>query len=143
MRRRLIAVAIVLLPTAAPAQTAADYTRALSLRDTLPPLVVNQASPGAWIGKTHRFVYRKSVTGGHEFVVFDADTRQKRPAFDHAALADAINKAGARGATALKLPFGEVRFTDNEQAITFAAQNARWTCAIARQGGGEAYSCTK
>ena len=143
MRRRLIAVAIVLLPTAALAQTAADYTRALSLRDTLPPLVVNQASPGAWIGKTHRFVYRKSVTGGHEFVVFDADTRQKRPAFDHAALADAINKAGARGATALTLPFGEVRFTDNEQAITFAAQNARWTCAIARQGGGEAYSCTK
>jgi hypothetical protein len=130
MRRRLIAVAILLLPVSALAQTAADYARALSLRDTLPAMVVNQPGPAMWIRQSHRFVYRKSVKGGHEFVMVDADTRQKSPAFDHAVLADALKKAGMADATALKLGFSEFRFADNEQAITFTAQNARWTCAL-------------
>jgi dipeptidyl aminopeptidase/acylaminoacyl peptidase len=138
MRRCLIALAVLLLPLPSIAQTTADYTRALSLRDTLPAMVVNAPGPAVWIGQTHRFAYRKSVKGGHEFVVFDADTRQKKPAFDHAALADALTKAGASATTSLKLPFSEFRFTDNEQAITFTAQNARWTCTIEA-----AYACTR
>ena len=113
------------------AQTRADYERALALRETLPGLVVNAPGPASWIGDTHRFVYRKSVKDGHQFVVVDAETTLKRPAFDHAAVADALSKGGIRGVTPTRLPFSEVRFTENEQAITFSAQDARWTCTLA------------
>ena len=86
MVRRLIVIllAVLALPSLPlSAQTRADYERALALRDTLPGLVLNAPGPASWIGETHRFVYRKSVKGGHEFVMVDADTQQKRPAFDH------------------------------------------------------------
>ena len=107
---------------------------------------MNAPGPASWIGETHRFVYRKSVKGGHEFVMVDADTQQRRPAFDHARLAEALTKAGIADATALKLPFSEFRFTDDEQAITFTAQDARWTCRVGAEGTDtteRANSCTR
>ena len=50
-----------------------------------------------WVGTTHRFYYRRSLANGFEFVMVDADTQQKQPAFDHARLADvAVARVGPR-----------------------------------------------
>ena len=46
----------------------------------------------------------------------------------------------------MKLPFSEFRFTDDEQAITFTAQDARWTCRVGGEGTDtkeRTDSCTK
>ena len=64
--------------------TADDYQRAAALREKFQNLAVNAPGPATWIGDTSRFWYRKTAPGGNEFVVMDAATLSKKPAFDHA-----------------------------------------------------------
>ena len=144
MNRKLFAVssilliALILCPGVLPAQgTKADYDRAAGLRDKLQGLVVDQPERPAWIGTTHRFWYRKSVKGGSEFVVADAETKTKRPAFDHSRLAASLASAMAEKVDPLKLPFASIAFVDDEKAITFDAGGSRWRCDLA------GYACTK
>jgi dienelactone hydrolase len=132
-----IATAFVLsaLPGAGLAQTpqvtAADYERAQGLREKYEAAAVGMAEPATWIEKTHRFVYRRSVAGGHEFVLVDADTLEKRPAFDHARLAEGLSKATGTAYTALKLPFNTVRFAADEKAVEVRVGPYTATCDLA------------
>jgi hypothetical protein len=151
----------MLLPAVAQAQgTLADYQRAQDLSDTFRGLVVDVPGVANWIGKTHHFWYSKSVKGGTEFVLVDADATTKKPAFDHEKLAAAINVSSGGKFTALTLPFapqaggrggggggirgggggGESRplaFTDQESTIEFGTGGFMYTCTLAD------YKCTK
>jgi hypothetical protein len=91
------------LPVAAQG-TAADYARAIALQDRYENAAIDVAGPPTAIPGTHRFWYRKSVRGGHQFVAVDADTLQKSPAFDHEKLAASLSEATRHPVTALKLP---------------------------------------
>src|ERR1700677_369842 len=71
--------------------TDADYQRANGLREKLQGLAINMPGPITWIGQTDRFWYRKTVAGGHAFVVVDAESLTKTPAFDHEAIARALS----------------------------------------------------
>src|SRR5262245_42640168 len=97
---------LFLLPVFANAQgTLADYERASELRTKLQWLVAGAPDRAYWIEKTSRFWYRKSVKGGYEFVVVDAETLAKRPAFDHekvAAALSAVLPSGEEAITALR-----------------------------------------
>ena len=106
--------------------TQAEYDRAVGLREAYVGVGANLAERANWIGKTPRFWYRKAVKGGNEFVVFDAETLAKKPAFDHARLATALNAATGEKYTALKLPFTTFNFVDNEKAIEFNITDTRW-----------------
>src|SRR5215475_13748911 len=118
---------LLLAPTIIYAQvTQADYERAAKLRDKLQGLAVNVPERANWIGQTTRFWYRKSVKGGNEFVVVDAETLAKRPAFDHEKLAVALSAAASEKYEALKLPFQAITFVDNERALEFAAAGSLW-----------------
>src|SRR5438067_7918079 len=111
-----------LAPGIAMAQgTQADYQRAWSLRESFAGLTVNVPGPANWIGTTSRFWYRKSVRGGHEFVLVDAATQARRPAFDHARLAASLSAAGGQQYKPVTLPFAEFTFADDERAVEFAA----------------------
>src|SRR5499426_1565172 len=90
----------------APAQvTQADYERAAKLRDRLQGLVINAPERANWIGQTSRFWYRKSVKGGAEFVLVNAETLAKSPAFDHEKLAASLSATANEKYTAVTLPF--------------------------------------
>lgn len=118
---------------AIPAQaqgTLNDYQRANSLRDRYQSLAVNIAERANWIEKTSRFWYRKSVKGGNEFVLVDAETLARRPAFDHEKLAASLSTATNEKHAALKLPFRTFSFTDNERAIEFETGESRWKCDL-------------
>src|SRR5687768_9703123 len=93
-RRAAAAVAcgFLLVAPAAAQGTRADYERALGLDDKYRYLTVNVPDPATWVANSSRFYYRKSVKGGHEFVMMDAETRQRTPAFDHQRVADALAK---------------------------------------------------
>src|SRR5215831_7806431 len=106
--------------------TSADYRRAQSLSDKLQGLAVNIPGPVSWIGETHRFWYRKSVAGGNEFVLVDANTLARKPAFDHARLAASLSAASGEKLKAVTLPFSEVTFADMEQAIQFTIAGSMW-----------------
>ncbi len=127
-------LALLFLPALLFAQgTAADYARSRALRDKQQNLTANVPGTANWIGSTSRFWYRKTVKGGAEFVVVDAATQEKRPAFDHAKVAAAL---GGK-ATPISLPFQDFSFVDDEKAISFSAEGANWRCTLAD------YACKK
>ena len=117
--------------------TRADYERANKLRDKFQGLAVNVPERASWIGTTSRFWYRKSVKGGNEFVLVDAETLTKKPAFDHAKLAASLSAAAGEKYTPLTLPFVSIAFVDNEQAMEFAAAGSAWKCSLSD------YACKK
>jgi dipeptidyl aminopeptidase/acylaminoacyl peptidase len=126
-------------PSGADAQvTKADYERAQGLRDRYQYLTVNVPESAAWMVKGNRFYYRKSVEGGFQFVIVDADTLQKQPAFDHDRVAAALSKETGQTQTALRLPFNTFTFSPDGRAIRFTlGQQDRWQCTLAD------YACRK
>ena len=69
---------------------------------------------------------------GFEFVIFDADTRQKQPAFDHhAARRGAVEGLGQGVQAGTALPFQTFTFNDALSAIEMTIAGARWTCTLA------------
>jgi len=140
--RRTIGVALLLIFALAPALTAAqvtnaDYERAMGLRVKLQPLALDIVDRGGWIEKTSRYWYRKSVSGGNEYWIADAASREKAIAFDHAKLAAALAAASGEKVEALSLPFFTITFKDEGKTIEFAGAGARWSCDLAT------YACKK
>lgn len=126
------ACALILLPGDASAQvTRADYDRAQALRGQYEALAVNVPGPPSWLGTTHRFHYRRTRPDGFEFVVMDADTGEKRPAFDHTRLAAALSSASGERYEPSRLPFQTFTFNDALSAIDMTIAGARWTCTLA------------
>ena len=128
---RAAVVVAVLAPAAAFAQgTIDDYRRADQLREQYERLAVNVPGPATWVGDTHRFVYRRSVADGQEFLVFDVETRDKRPAFDHARLAESMSKVAGEVFEPHELPFGAFTFADKETAIEMRVGGFSWRCTL-------------
>jgi len=120
-----------------PQGTATDYQRSGALADRFRDLGINIPGPGHWIGSTTRFWYRKSVKGGGEFVVVDASTLVKGPAFDQDRLAASLSKAAGKQYQPTRLPFEEINYLDNETAISFVAEGFAWRCSL------DSYNCRK
>ena len=129
------ALASTVLPAAAARPAAAqgtleDYRRAADVRQRLDGLTVGVAGAPTWINGTSRFWYRLSVVGGHEFVVVDAETREKTPAFDHAGIAGGLSAATGREYDAVTLPFRAFEYVEDGRAIEVGAAGGRWTCSL-------------
>ncbi|HXE08158.1 MAG TPA: DPP IV N-terminal domain-containing protein [Acidobacteriaceae bacterium] len=150
--------AVCLTATAYAQGTLADYQRAHDLRAKSRDLVVGTPGPAEWIGETNHFWYTKTVKGGTEFVLVDADAGTKKPAFDQEKLAAGISKATGHAYTALKLPFAPqegrpgaaarqnpnaapttapLTFVDDEKSIQFGVNGSMYKCGLAD------YACTK
>jgi dipeptidyl aminopeptidase/acylaminoacyl peptidase len=132
MKRVLFAIVVCLSAVPAGAQgTQADYDRALGLRKKYEALVGNAAETPRWVGRTHKVYYRRMVKDGHDFILADADTKAKAPAFDHAKIAASLSAAAGKTYGALELPFNGFDFVDNDRAIQFVAESATWRCDLA------------
>jgi dipeptidyl aminopeptidase/acylaminoacyl peptidase len=149
MKRAVLTIAMVLSAVPVFAQgTQADYDRALGLRRKFEALVGNSAEAPRWIPRTHKAFYRRTVKGGHDFILVDADAKTKGPAFDQSRIAASLSSATGKTYTALDLPFNAFDFVDGDRAIQFAAESATWRCDVAssvcrkatpaeiQQGGG-------
>lgn len=142
----LAAATVLTLQARTEAQDAgvrADYDRVAALRDRVNNKAVDVIADNAWIDGTTKFWYRKSVPGGSSFVLVDAATGTKAPAFDHTRLAQALGTATGRTLTAVTLPFTTLTFVDAQQTVevvitgTGPATGTRWRCTLA------AYDCTR
>src|ERR1700693_6139093 len=101
--------------------TIADYQRAYGLRAKYQDVALNIAALNiperpTWL-EVNRFWYRKSVPGGHAFVMVDAATHAKSSAFDHEKLAVSLSKAAGAIYTSVTLPFSNVRLVSHDQSI--------------------------
>jgi len=141
MKVRSVAVMITLAFLSALLQaqgTRADYDRARNLRDKYEGLAYNIPERIHWIDSSNRFWYRKSVKGGNQFILVDATTLAKGPAFNHERLAAALSAVVSSGKyTAVTLPFQEFQFADNATAMTFSAAGSTWKCGLVE------YSCNR
>ena len=114
-----------------------DYRRAATVGQRLNGLTVDVAQAPTWISAS-RFWYRKSVKGGNSFVMVDATSGAKTPAFDHARLATALSSATGATYTAVTLPFSEFAWVEQGGgAIDVDAAGSRWQCALSQ------YACTR
>jgi len=153
LRSTLLASGLTLLPTPAAAQgTASDYARSEGLRARIDSLVIDAAEAPIWIGApSNQFIYRKSVQGGSAFMLVDAATLEKRPAFDHdrlaASIAAAVKRPGGPAVTGKSLPLGRLAFVDSGHAIEFTLtprpgetqpDTTRWRCTLADYTCGRA-----
>jgi dipeptidyl aminopeptidase/acylaminoacyl peptidase len=126
-----VALVMVMASRASAQITASDYQRAQSLRQQYEGAALSVPEPPTWVAGTHRFYFRRSVANGFEFVIVDADTRQKQAPFDHARLAAALTTASGRTYTPTRLPFNTFTFNDALSAIEMTINGARWTCTLA------------
>jgi dipeptidyl aminopeptidase/acylaminoacyl peptidase len=132
--------------------TLADYERAQGLRTRFQGLAIHVPGRARWIERTSRFWYTRSVKGGSEFIMVDAPSLVKKPAFDHEKLAASLSAAAEEKYNALELPFTNLTgrtcitdsnspcsltFIDNDRAIQFTAGDSNWRCDLT------SYSCTK
>ncbi|MCL2661529.1 MAG: DPP IV N-terminal domain-containing protein, partial [Acidobacteriaceae bacterium] len=77
--------------------TTSDYAQAERFMSyNVNPLVFHGVEHPQWISDT-RFWYRDRGPDGVTYILVDATTGKKRPAFDHAQLAKALTAAGAKG----------------------------------------------
>jgi dipeptidyl aminopeptidase/acylaminoacyl peptidase len=128
---------LLLIPALLPAQgTKADYDRANALRTKLANSTVDVPGPVTWL-EGDRFYYRKSVKGGNVFVLVDAVSGKRQPAFDHERLAAALATVEKVKYTAITLPLMAFEFTDGEKAILFTAAGSLWKCTLTD------YACSK
>src|SRR5262245_46582186 len=134
IRRSSVVALLFTVATTAPAVTAAqgtaaDYERATTVAERTDGLVVDLPEAPNWVSGS-RFWYRKSVKGGNVFVLVDADSGIKRPAFDHERIAAALGKATGHPVTATTLPFKTITFVDGSVAIDVTVEGATWRCAL-------------
>ncbi|MGH7465383.1 MAG: DPP IV N-terminal domain-containing protein, partial [Longimicrobiales bacterium] len=117
--------------------TLEDYRRAAGLEERLAGLTIDVAQLPTWIGDSNRFWYRKTVRGGHEFVLVDAPSAQQQPAFDHVRLAAALSAAAESTYTGVTLPFSTFTYGPGEESIELDAAGSRWQCTLTE------YRCTR
>lgn len=139
------ALLVSILPTAALGQaervvTADDYAQAERfLGAHTAPLVTGVPSRVAWEPAGH-LTYRVANANGTEYVIVDLDDGTRRAAFDHPRLAEALGAAAEREVDAGDLPFREISFSEDADAVTVTlspsdgqrgdGDASRWTCDL-------------
>jgi len=100
--------------------TRADYDRSFGLAEKARLLPF--AGPATAINKTPRYWYRR----GNEFLIIDATTGTKAPAFDHQKLATALATATGKEVKADRLPFPTLTFNEDNKSIEIVIDEVRY-----------------
>lgn len=129
-RLMLASLSIVFSVAATAAPSPSDYERSLSLRDNWMLLTRDIVFPAQWLPDSHDFVYRKTVEGGFAFIRENADTGERRPAFDQAAIATALTRATSEKYSALQLPFEFFSYAEQGRSIEFEMHYEPWSCNL-------------
>lgn len=119
--------------------TDADYARAEKFMSyNVDRLVYGEVFGGGGRGAAgptwlpgNRFWYRNTTPEGSEFVVVDAATGTRRPAFDQAAVAAALSAATGGHYNAQHLPFMTFVFSRDERSIFVNVHRKHWRCTLA------------
>ena len=90
----VLSLFLAMTPAAHAQGTRADYERADRLRARTVNKVVKVGVRPNWSADGSRFWYRNDLAAGaREFIAVDAERGERKPAFDHAKLAEALSEA--------------------------------------------------
>ncbi len=108
--------------------TEEDYARAERfLAPATYPLVVGGRVDATWLDGD-RFWYPAQTTDGTTFLLVDPARGTREPAFDHAALAEALSEATGDEVTADDLPFRSFEVTDDGIGVDVGERH--WVCDL-------------
>ena len=79
-----------------------------------------------WLGNTDLFHYRRQTKTGVEFVIIDAATGMRKPAFDHKKLADVISKLTKEKVSEENLPIANLQISEDINSIKFDLAGKRY-----------------
>ncbi len=131
----MVLLLAILIPVAAQQQekrilTAEDYARAEKfLQQHTAPLVFGANVRPNWIDEG-LFWYRNDIPEGYEFVLVDAEKKQRKRAFDHEKLARALSEAAGKTYEPFKLPFQSFEFSEDRDALVFTVDSRQYTYDI-------------
>jgi hypothetical protein len=111
------------------ASSASEETLSPQRRGAGPPIrgVYKTRITPHWFQNDTRFWYRNDLREGtKEFILLEAESGTRQPAFDHQQLALALSKAAGETYEAERLPFSEIDFFDASLAIRFDAAGKAW-----------------
>ena len=112
--------------------TAADYERARNLGKLTANKVFRDKVQPHWLPGNRQFWYQvKTGPDTHEFVLVDAVKGERKPAFDHERLADALAKVGVKDVRAGRLPLELLTLKPDEKAAEFRAGGKNWRADLA------------
>lgn len=83
-----------------------------------------------WFGG-HYLWYRLDLAERKEFELVDCDNGQKKPAFDHKRLADALAKTTNGKVDAAHLPFNSIAPSDDLKTVRFTVDGKTWVANLA------------
>ena len=111
--------------------TRSDYERANGLRELFNGKVRAVDIKPHWFKNDSLLWYRNNLPGGgHEFVVVDAEAGKREQAFDHTKLANALSEATEKEVRPDQLPFDNIEFPPDDNAVTFQAEGRIWRCDL-------------
>ena len=127
---RLIVLGLLLATCAAPPArgqgSKADYERAEGLREATRDKVFKTSVRPHWLTGGQRFWYRNDLPDKvREFILVDAAKGERRPAFDHARLAEALGKVLGKPQQASHPLFEQIVFAE-DGAIHFEVEGKAW-----------------
>ena len=122
-----VAIVALFAPCRSGAQgTRADYERADGLRERTRGKVFRMQVRPHWFADGDRLWYRNDGPDGtHAFFVVDATQGTRRPAFDHARLAEALGRALGSPQKPSRLPVANIAFR-HEGAIDVLVDGKSW-----------------
>ena len=116
----------------------ADYERARTLLgQNLQGLVTNADVSPNWIGNKDDFWYRRDAEIGGEYVIIDAKTGIRKPAFDHGRLAQTIFKLTGEDVNPDRLQVTGMSASEGSLAVTVSVEGKLVECTL------EDYICTE
>ena len=110
-----------------------DYARAQKfLNEEIKKLAYDGQVDAHWLNGTTQFWYLKDALDSKEFLIVDAVSGSKNPAFDHQRLAAGLSSVAGRRYDAKALPFSYVQFGAGAKTVAFAVEQNTFRCDCPR-----------
>src|SRR5262245_12347115 len=107
--------------------TRADYERAKNFRRLSENKVYRDRVQATWLPGNTQFWYQvKTGAETREYVLVNAEKGERKPAFDHAKLAEALTKAGVKDVRADRLSLDKLEFKLPDNALEFRSSGKSW-----------------
>ena len=111
--------------------TRCDYERALNLRKITANKVFKQRVTAHWLAGNTKFWYRNDLAEeAREFILVNAETGIRQPAFEHERIAAALTQATGKEVKAWRLPIDKLKFTESGSVLQFTSDGKRWKCDL-------------
>ncbi len=127
----LIAVSLFAFQSVLAQGARSDYDRAQNLRQITSNKVFKSRIRPHWLSDNSRFWYRNDLAeGARRFILVNAETKTRKPAFDHERLAKALAKATEKEMQSDKLSVDGLDFDESGLELRLNAEGKRWKCNL-------------